>query len=234
MGRAFLVTGTDTGVGKTVVAGGLAVGFRRMELTPGVFKPVESGVAERPLDGVFLKKCSGTSRPLERVVPYTLEEPLAPAVAAERAGVEIDLAVLEEGFRDWLRTHPVTMVEGAGGLLVPIVGSFTYADLARWWDLPLLVVARPSLGTINHTLLTVRLARAVGLRVLGVVISGYPQEPGVAEKTSPGVIERMGDVDVLALVPRIPGLSTEKGELGELETYPWEELAGEVWERMGD
>ncbi len=234
MGKAFLVTGTDTGVGKTVVAGGLALGFRRMEMAPGVFKPVESGVVGEPLDGLFLKKCSGTPRPLAQVVPYSLEEPLAPAVAAEREGVKISLEAIRDRLRDWTRDHPVTLVEGAGGLLVPITGTLTYADLARWLDLSILIVARPSLGTINHTLLTVRVARAMGLRVLGVVISGYPREPGVAEETNSEVIERMGDVDVLALVPRIPGVFTEKGELGELETYPWEELAGEVWERMKD
>jgi len=234
MGRALLVTGTDTGVGKTVVTGGLALGFRRMEMKPGVFKPVESGVRGEPLDGSFLKKCSGTSQPLDRVVPYTLEEALAPAVAAERAGVEIDLGFLEKGLKQWVEDHPVTLVEGAGGLLVPIVGTFTYADLARCWDLPLLIVARPSLGTINHTLLTVRLARAVGLKVLGVVISGYPKDPGVAERTNPEIIERMAHVSILALVPHVPGVSTERGDLGELEAYPWEELAGEVWERMKD
>ena len=232
MGRALLVTGTDTGVGKTVVTGGIALGFRRMEMTPGVFKPVESGVVDEPLDGVFLKKCSGTPRPLKEVVPYHLEEPLAPAVAARREGVKISSESIKARLMGWTRGHPVTLVEGAGGLLVPVVGTFTYADLARWLNLPILVVARPSLGTINHTLLTVRLVRAMGLKVLGVVISGYPQDPGVAEETNPGVIEEMGDVKVLALVPRIPGVSTEKGELGELEAYPWEELAGEVWERL--
>ena len=210
MGRAFLVTGTDTGVGKTVVAGGLAVGFRRMELTPGVFKPVESGVAERPLDGVFLKKCSGTSRPLERVVPYTLEEPLAPAVAAERAGVEIDLAVLEEGFRDWLRTHPVTMVEGAGGLLVPIVGSFTYADLARWWDLPLLVVARPSLGTINHTLLTLEALKTRGIPVKGLVYNLFlAKDPFLAQESLRAITQR-ADIARTFTLPPLEGLSADK------------------------
>ena len=234
MGRAFMVTATDTGVGKTVVVGGLSIGFRRMELEPGVFKPAESGVVGEPLDGLFLKKCSGTRRPLGDVVPYTLTEPLAPAVAAEREGIEIDLGLIGGKFMEWVGNHPITLVEGAGGLLVPITGTFTYADLARWLDLPVLVVARPSLGTINHTLLTVRVARAVGLRVLGVVISGYPEEPGVAEETNPAVIERMGHVRVLALIPQIPGLSTENGELGDLEAYQWEELAGEVWELVNE
>ncbi len=232
MGKALMVTATDTGVGKTVVAGGLAVGFRRMGLQTGVFKPAESGVVGEPLDALFLKMCSNTPRSLEEVVPYTLREPLAPAVAAEREGVGIDLVLIGGRFRKWIEAYPITLVEGAGGLLVPLTGSFTYADLARWLDLPLLIVSRPSLGTINHTLLTVRVARAMGLRVLGVVISGYPEEPGVAEETNPAVIERMGHVKVLALIPYIPGLSTEKGELGDLEVYPWEELAAEVWERL--
>ena len=231
-GRALLVTGTDTSVGKTVVAGGLALGFRKLGMEPGVFKPAESGVTGDPPDGLFLRKCSGTKRPLKEIVPYILKEPLAPAVAAEMERVNIDMAVIQGLFRSWEQEHPVTVVEGAGGLLVPLAGTFTYADLAKLLAIPLLIVARPSLGTIKHTLLTVQAARAIGLRMLGVVISGYPQKPGAAEKTSPRVIEEMGGVEVLDLVPLIDGVSTEHSALGKMKDYRWKELASKVWDML--
>jgi len=231
-GKALLVTGTDTGVGKTVVAGGLALGFRELGLNPGVFKPAESGVKDEPRDGLFLKRCGKPKESIREIVPFTLREPLAPGVAAEREGIIIDLQVIKEGLNLIRMKHPVTLVEGAGGLLVPLVGSFTYGDLARFLDLPILVVVRPSLGTINHTLLTVRMARAMGLKVLGIVVSGYPSDPSVAEKTNPQVIEALGNVRMLALIPKLAGVDTERGEMEGMTSYPWRDLAKRVWERL--
>lgn len=232
-GKALLVTGTDTGVGKTVVAGGLALGFRALGLSPGVFKPAESGVKDEPRDGLFLKRCGEPKESIREIVPFILREPLAPAVAAEREGIIIDLQVIKDRLESMKTKYPVTLVEGAGGLLVPLVGSFTYGNLACFLDLPILVVARPSLGTINHTLLTIRVARAMGLKVLGVVISGYPSDPSVAEKTNPQVIEALGDVEILALVPALTGVDTEKGETVGMRAYHWRDLANRVWERLG-
>ncbi len=231
-GRAFLVVGTDTGVGKTVVAGGLALGFRALGLAPGVFKPAESGVEDEPKDGLFLKRCGKPGESIQEIVPFILREPLAPGVAAEREGVIIDLEAIRGGLEAIRQKHSITLVEGAGGILVPLMGSFTYGDLARFLDLPLLVVARPSLGTINHTLLTIRVARAMGLKVLGVVISAYPSNPSVAEETNPHVIEVLGDVEILALIPPLAGVDTERGEMGEMSSYPWKDLAKKVWERL--
>ncbi len=231
-GKALLVTGTDTGVGKTVVAGGLALGFRALGLRPGVFKPAESGVEDGPRDGLFLKQCGEPGESISEIVPFILGEPLAPGVAAEREGVVIDLQAIKEGLKVMRMKYPVTLVEGAGGLLVPLVGSFTYGDLARFLDLPLLVVVRPSLGAINHTLLTIRVARAMGLKVLGAVVSGYPSDPSVAEETNPQVIEALGNVEMLALIPALAGVDTERGEMGEMDSYPWRDLAKRVWERL--
>jgi len=230
--KALLITGTDTGVGKTVVAGGLALGLRELGLNPGVFKPAESGVTDEPKDGLFLKRCAETKESIREIVPFILREPLAPGVAAEREGVTIDLQTIKERLNQIKMKHPVTLVEGAGGLLVPLVGSFTYGDLARFLDLPILVVARPSLGTINHTLLTVRVARAMGLRVLGVVVSGYPSNPSIAEKTNPQVIEALGNVQILAIIPKLTGVDTERVETEGMASYPWRDLARKVWENL--
>lgn len=232
MGKALFITGTDTGVGKTLVTGGMALGFRRAGKPVGMFKPAESGVERGAVDTMFLKRCAELDAPLERIAPYQLKEPLAPAVAAERENIKIELSYLKESLERWRGAFPITLVEGAGGLLVPLCRNLTYADLALHLGLPVLVVARAGLGTINHSLLTIRMARAMGLKVVGVVINRYPKEPGIAEVTNPQVISSLGDTQVLELVPEFQGVCIEEGHLGDMEHFSWEILAEEVWRRI--
>jgi dethiobiotin synthetase len=116
------------------------------------------------------------------------------------------------------------LVEGAGGICVPIRDDYLMSDLARDLDLPLLVVARPSLGTINHTVLTVRFAQAAGLQLLGIIINNYPSHPGLAEESSPGVIERLTGIPVLAKMPADPDMDTEGLQAGNLVLWIEESL----------
>jgi dethiobiotin synthetase len=109
-----------------------------------------------------------------------------------------------------------TVVEGAGGLLVPINEATTMADLAREWQLPVLIVARSGLGTLNHTALTVQAARARGLDVLGVVLNRWPEDPDVATRTNPAELEQLTDVEVLGRLPELPEVDTEGAHLGRL------------------
>ena len=170
--RGVFVTGTDTGVGKTLVARALVRGLRSRGLDVGVMKPVETGAgAAGPLDARALREAAGVEDPLELVCPFALALPAAPTVAAEDEGRAIDLGVIGRAFATLASRHACMVVEGAGGLLVPVADGASMADLARALDLPLLVVARAGLGTINHTLLTLEAARARALRVAGVVIS---------------------------------------------------------------
>jgi dethiobiotin synthetase len=168
----FFVTGTDTGVGKTVVACALARGLRSRGLDVGVMKPVETGVGgEGPRDAIALKAASGCEDPLAEICPVALPLPAAPAVAAKDAGLTIEPAWLRERFERLAARHSWMIVEGAGGLLVPLSGESTIADLAQAFRLPLLVVARGRLGTINHTRLTLEVTAARGLALAGVVVS---------------------------------------------------------------
>jgi dethiobiotin synthetase len=170
--RGVFVTGTDTGVGKTLVACVLVRGLRARGLDVGVMKPVETGAgAAGPLDARALREAAGVEDPLELVCPFALALPAAPTVAAEDEGRDIDLGAIASAFATLASRHQYVVVEGAGGLLVPVADGASMADLARALALPLLVVARASLGTINHTLLTLEAARARALRVAGVVIS---------------------------------------------------------------
>ena len=210
--RGLFITGTDTGVGKTVVAAGLAALLRCRGLTVGVLKPVETGCDsdhEWPEDGAMLAAAAGVEDgPVAAVVPCIYGEPLAPLVAARRACRPVPLDALDRAFaalagNDWV------LVEGAGGLSVPISDELDMAGLAARWELPLLVVARPGLGTLNHTYLTVHYARSRGLDVIGVVISGYPDaDADVATASNPPMIEQMCGVPVLGLVPHHQPMSS--------------------------
>jgi len=220
MNRGFFITGTDTGVGKTVVAAALAIVLRESGWDVGVFKPVASGCVRRreglvSEDAEFLAKAAEAPETLEEISPVRFEEPLAPTVAAARAGVETDLEPMWEAWRRLRDAHEILLVEGIGGILCPVTPAMSVADLAKEFRLPLLVVARSTLGTINHTALVIEAARARGLAVAGVVINRYNHEsPDLAEMTSPDEIQRVTGVQVLGLVPEDRATDFRAGVVG--------------------
>ncbi|MBC7962353.1 MAG: dethiobiotin synthase, partial [Steroidobacteraceae bacterium] len=172
----------------------------------GVMKPVTSGC--RAVNGVLVSEdaellCEAAGIPCsEDVAPYCLREPLAPAEAAKIDGVRIDFARIKGAYGRLAATYDYVIVEGAGGLMVPLSGGLLIADLARELDLPLLVVARPGLGTINHTVLTCFAARQMELSVAGVIINGMPEQPGAAERSAPHQIGSLCGAAVLGVWPR--------------------------------
>lgn len=207
MSGALLVTGTDTGVGKTVVAAGLAAALRRRGVDAGVMKPFASGARRgRSEDAERLRAAAGVEDPLDLINPVLFRLPLAPSVAARLEGRTVDVAAARAAFRTLSRRHDRLVVEGVGGLLVPIRARWTVAHWARAWRLPLLVVARPALGTINHTALTVHAARSFGLRVLGLVVNHHARtRAGLAERTNPAALAAETGVPVLAEIPYLGG-----------------------------
>jgi dethiobiotin synthetase len=203
--RSIFVTGTDTGVGKTVVAAGLARLLADRGIDVGVMKPVETGHAEPgwPADARFLADAARVNDPRADVVPFDFAEPLAPLVAARRCARPIDLATIREAFAHLSEHHELVVVEGAGGVSVPVTETTTMGELARDLDLPLVVVVRPGLGTLNHTFLTVSYARSIGLDVLGFIVchATHVVEESVAERTNPATLEELCDVPLLGTVP---------------------------------
>ena len=204
--KGIFITGTDTGVGKTVVAGGIAAALKCRNTDIGVMKPLESGCRLKdntllPEDALLLKEMSGSSDPLEKICPYRFKNPVAPGVAAKMEGIEIKLDELNNLYLELEEKHDMMIVEGAGGLLVPVYENFLYSDLIKLFDLPIIVVAASKLGVINHTLLTVRHAQSLGIKVLGIVINHTSNCHGIAEKTNPGVIENFLNIPVLGIVP---------------------------------
>lgn len=210
--RGVFITATDTEVGKTFVAAGLARALKDLGLDVGVMKPIASGGRRTKAglvsdDALELAKAAQTMDEPALVNPVCLEAPLAPLVAARLEGRRVDLGVVWRAYETLAERHDFLVVEGVGGLLVPIDEGATVLDLIAMLRLPVLVVTRPTLGTINHTLLTVRHAREHGVDVVGLVVNAAePVEPGAAVETNPAVLEEWARVPVLANFPHAPGL----------------------------
>ncbi len=213
--KGIFVTGTDTGVGKTIVAAAVACYLKGKGVYVGVLKPVTSGGVERAgilvsEDAELLKQASGCASPDDDIAPYVLRRPIAPSEAARHDGVTVRYERIKEAFDRLSTRHGFLIVEGAGGLLVPLAEDLMTADLARRLQLPLLIVARPDLGTVNHTLLTCECARSRGIGILGIVINGQPEQPGEAESYAPRIIERLSGVPVLDVLPRSSGTDQKR------------------------
>ena len=221
MGVGLFITGTDTGVGKTLVACGLAGLLRERGYRVGVMKPAETGCGERdgklfPEDAVKLKEASACDLPLETICPYRFREPLAPSVAAERAGRRIDIDFLVETYNQINSAHDITLVESAGGLMVPLLPSYTYADFARVLKLPTLVVAPNRLGAINHLLLTLEHANCKDLRVLGYVLDQIQCEASLAADTNRGAMAALTSVPCLGDISYLPSMGSDSLALAGL------------------
>jgi dethiobiotin synthetase len=170
--RGFFITGTDTGVGKTVAGCAIASALRSADETVRVMKPVETGVGPAgPLDAIALSSAAGNPDPLSDVCPQRFEMPAAPNVAARAEGREVELGQVRSAWDRISGRGGISVVEAAGGLLAPLTDDLTMADLGRELALPFIVVARGALGTINHTLLTLAEIERQALPLAGVIVS---------------------------------------------------------------
>jgi dethiobiotin synthetase len=206
----LFITATDTGVGKTVIASAIARWYRDRGSRVGVCKIAATGCARRregliSEDSEVLAHCADSAFSLDVICPIRYAEPLAPAVAAQRSGVPLDWSLLQSSLHTMSSQSDVMIIEGVGGVMVPMDEKHTVLDVARWLRLPTIIVARPDLGTINHTLLTVNALRSAGVKIAGVVINRYPTNtPDTAQETNPAAIQKWADVPVLCLVPDEP------------------------------
>jgi dethiobiotin synthetase len=189
--RDLLVTGTDTGIGKTVIAAALVKALRARGVRAIGFKPVETGIdSGQPADSDLLAAAAGVREPLAAPL-LQLAEPLAPAVAADRAEVALSPDEVEARIAQLRRAGYTIVVEGAGGVLVPLAWDYTVLDLAQSCDLDAVVVARPGLGTLNHAAMTAMILRAREIPIRGIVLNGRAASPDLAEATNPAALSRM-------------------------------------------
>ncbi len=213
--KGFFITGTDTGVGKTIIACAVIKVMQSFGIKVCAMKPIESGCGKEgdvliPYDGTFLRQAAHMEDSLRLVTPCCFENPLAPFAAAELEDRSASIDEIKKAFSVLYRSYEAIVVEGIGGIMVPIKKDYYVVDLAKEFSLPLLIVTRPGLGTINHTMLTVNYALEVGLEIAGVVINySRPPDNSLAEKTNPKVLEEICPVPVIGTFPYLNGMGED-------------------------
>ncbi|MFZ5641129.1 MAG: dethiobiotin synthase [Bacillota bacterium] len=237
--KLIFVTGTDTGVGKTVITAGLFTVFREKGYQTLAVKPFQTGAFFREgclisPDVMFYRAAGSMGEPPEVLNPVLLEPPAAPWVASVLSGTYIDLDKVRRTIEEVQARYDLVIMEGAGGLCVPIRKDFLMADLVCEMGCPLLIVARASLGTVNHTLLTVRYAQARGIPILGVVVNGMQQGADLVEDLNPWVIRELSGVPLLGTVPYSSLINMDTGEAGNLaelieKNLNFDELEGVIF-----
>ena len=226
----IFVTGTDTDVGKTIATASIARALYLANRTVGVMKPMASGVTDGVgEDARLLIAAAHTTDSVDIVCPVRMRTPVAPAVAAEKEGVSIDVNKLISGANDINKRYDDTLVEGVGGWVVPITKSCTLEDFAKKLNWPVLIIARAGLGTINHTSLTIRAIKSAGLPILGVVLVHTTKgidDPSV--KTNAEEIKKITNTEVLFTIPYIEGVDIE--HLNETAKFVNIEALSNAWE----
>jgi len=220
--NGLFITGTDTDIGKTLIAGAIAKILSDKGLKVGVFKPIATGCHRCweglvSVDSEFLAHCANSDLPLSTITPVGYVTPAAPIVSTANDGPAIDFDRIAAAYKDICENSDLIIVEGIGGVRVPLTIEFDLLDLAVEFKLPIVIVARPNLGTINHTLMTIDCVHATELKIAGVVINGYnATEAAVAEETAEQVITQCSGVNVLSVVPFDETVDIEEPNLGEM------------------
>lgn len=215
MNRGFFITGTDTAVGKTVIVAAVIKVIRALGINVCGMKPIETGCPRigsnpYPSDGAFIKKAAGMDEAITHITPYCFESPVAPSLASEMEGKPVSIDRIIGELQSLMKRYHAAVVEGIGGILVPIKRDYFVIDLIRDLELPLIVVSRPSLGTLNHTLLTVHHALRAGIEVTGIVINFVRAPEGtIAENTNPLLLQQMSPVPVMGIFPHLEDLENE-------------------------
>jgi dethiobiotin synthetase len=202
----IFITGTGTDVGKTFVTAGIAAVMQGLGYKTSIYKPVQTGCIEEEhaLIAPDLKFAQLMDSNINIKSTYNFINPVAPSLAAMLENVRINKNDILMDYRDLCKKSDFVLVEGAGGILTPVCQNFLIRDMIKFLNLPVLIVARPDLGTINHTLMTIEAARNFGIDIIGVVISDYPENTDdISIKTAPSIITEISGINVLGVLPHI-------------------------------
>lgn len=223
MKAGYFITGTDTGVGKTIVTAAILRSFIKKGLKVGAMKVIETGCINKdgilvPSDGMFLRDMAEMNDSLDLITPIKLENPLSPLVASRLEDTEVDIDRIFKSFESLRKKYDYLLVEGVGGLMVPISkqekkkSTFYFVrDLIKDMQLPVILVTRPTLGTINHTLLTIEALKNKKIPIKGYIINfSEPAKNDIAEKTNPEILRELVDIPCLGVLPYLTELNKDK------------------------
>ena len=209
--KQIFITGTDTEVGKTFIAKLLSMAFIDVGYKVAYYKPIETGCDPICEDTFNITQITGQF--YEEALLYQFKLPASPYTADLKENKNIDIDKIVKHYNSLKNRYNIVIVEGAGGLLVPIKKIngkiFTYLDLIKALDVPVIIVAKSTLGTINHTVLTVRALKGEGVDIKGIIMNKYPQNPDWVVKTNPEVIKEMTGIDKIIKIPYLEDISED-------------------------
>ncbi len=205
--KAFFITGTDTGVGKTSITAGLAGSMRKLGVNVGVMKPIATGIPQKTgfksSDVAIIADASSSKDSEDLINPVFLPIPTSPYDATKLLSIPIDMQFILEKFTKLLSLHDVLLVEGIGGIMTPITKNFFVADMIKAMGIETIIVTRATLGTLNHTVLTYQMCKDYDIKVKGLVINNFDEKGTAAEKNSPVTLHEISGLDILGVVPFI-------------------------------
>lgn len=231
---SLFITGTDTGIGKTYITSALAVYLKSKGVKVGVMKPFASGCVEE--DGILvsedskiLKQAAEVDDTLEEITPVALKEALAPMVAAQLLGEELDVFKAVNAFYSLSAKYDVLLIEGVGGIYVPLKKNYLVCDFIKALDIPTLIVGKSNLGTINHTVMTIDCAMRKELEILGIVLTRLDgKKITVDEETNPKIIEEISGFDVWGPIEYVDQSNWEKWKKAILKNEIIAEIAESI------
>ena len=205
--KAYFITGTDTGVGKTVITAGLAGSMRKLGVNVGVMKPIASGIPQKTgfksSDVDIIVEASQTKDSEDLINPVFLPIPTSPYDATKLLSLPVDMPLILTTFTKLLSIHDVLLVEGIGGIMTPITKNFFVVDMIKEMDIETIIVTRATLGTLNHTMMTYQLCKDYGIKVKGLIINNFDEKGTAAEKNAPITLHEITGLDILGVVPFI-------------------------------
>lgn len=205
--KAYFITGTDTGIGKTAITAGLAGSMRKLGVNVGVMKPIATGIPQKTglksSDVSILVEASGTKDSEDLINPVFLPIPTSPYDATKLLSVSVDMSLISTKFTKLCSMHDVLLVEGIGGMMTPITKNFFVADMIKTMEIETIIVTRATLGTLNHTIMTYKMCKDYNIKVKGLVINNFDEKGTAAEKNAPITLHEITGLDILGVVPFI-------------------------------
>ena len=203
--KSYFVTGTDTGVGKTEITAALAACLKKREIDVGVMKPIASGIPQKTgfksSDVSLLCNASGVKDSEEIVNPVFLPLPTSPYDATKILHLSVDMPLIFEKFQELLKRHQILLVEGIGGIMTPITKNFFVADMIKAMGLETIIVTRATLGTLNHTVMTIKMCQQYDISVKGIIINYFDEKGTPSERNAPNTIYELTGVPIIGIVP---------------------------------
>ena len=203
--KSYFVTGTDTGVGKTVITAAIASILRKRGIDVGVMKPIATGISTKGRfkseDVEILHNAALTNDDEKTINPIFLPLPVSPYDASKSLGVKIDMEMVFEMYKFLVKSHQMVLVEGIGGIMTPITQDFFVADMIKQMNLETIVVTRSTLGTINHTVMTIEMCKKYQIPVKGLVINYFDEKGEPAERNAPSTLHEITGLPILGIIP---------------------------------